>query len=423
VAPNGGETWYWPDYEVIAWYYAGWWQNGAVDIELRHDGQVLPLVNWCAGVWGYGQHSIAVPQITSNDCRIRIYASVDHSIYDDSNYPFKIQPYPSAAPIWYLLMYECMNIPPNPISQNPGLLTQDYNPVSGYDTWDTPPWSAFNNYVAYSAQLHDGYPNPDPWYHPNAEAVLERLQAVNTSEAKDIKFQFWAKIDLPYWDTGDYLEPYYTPNNVSWISLGKIYGTNPRPSEPLWQLFEFPNLGMMPLFRYKFLFHTNAVNMHDGVNWYWAYGGVWIDEIKVFGKFYVDSTDSNAEADLSDDPFHLPREFSLEQNSPNPFNGRTVIRYGLPQDAKVSLVIYDIAGREVATLFDSPQTVGYHELTFDGSRFASGLYFYLLDTGSFRGLKKNGAAQITQLLLSANCFASLRSTATFIANCFASLHE
>jgi hypothetical protein len=75
----------------------------------------------------------------------------------------------------------------------------------------------------------------------------------------------------------------------------------------------------------------------------------------------------------------LPTEFSLAQNYPNPFNPTTVIEFALPVASHTSLKIFDVTGRLVATLVDGPQTAGTHHVSFDGSKLASGLYFYKLE--------------------------------------------
>jgi hypothetical protein len=78
----------------------------------------------------------------------------------------------------------------------------------------------------------------------------------------------------------------------------------------------------------------------------------------------------------------LPRNFELYQNYPNPFNPVTTISYGLSFPAEVELVVYNINGEKIATLVDSPQTAGLHNLQFDGSDLPGGIYFYRLTAGS-----------------------------------------
>jgi len=70
-----------------------------------------------------------------------------------------------------------------------------------------------------------------------------------------------------------------------------------------------------------------------------------------------------------------PATYELYQNYPNSFNPTTTIEYQLPEVSKVTMNVYDIIGREVATLVDGEIKEGYHTVTFDGSRYASGIYF------------------------------------------------
>ncbi len=84
----------------------------------------------------------------------------------------------------------------------------------------------------------------------------------------------------------------------------------------------------------------------------------------------------------------IPAEASLEQNWPNPFNPATQIRYQLPDGSPVSLKVYDLLGREVATLVHGYQQPGNHNVTFQASGFASGVYFYRLAAGGKTWTKK-----------------------------------
>jgi hypothetical protein len=73
--------------------------------------------------------------------------------------------------------------------------------------------------------------------------------------------------------------------------------------------------------------------------------------------------------------------------SPNPANPVTTITYSIKNPSNVRLTIYSITGQKVATLADGPMSAGVHSVTFNGSKYASGVYFYRFES---TGLKKSG---------------------------------
>jgi len=84
----------------------------------------------------------------------------------------------------------------------------------------------------------------------------------------------------------------------------------------------------------------------------------------------------------------IPDKFSLLQNFPNPFNPSTIIRFQIKDSRLVTLKVYDILGKEIATLVNEKQSPGVYEVTFDGSRLTSGIYFYKLVSGSYSEVRK-----------------------------------
>jgi hypothetical protein len=81
-------------------------------------------------------------------------------------------------------------------------------------------------------------------------------------------------------------------------------------------------------------------------------------------------------------------KYSLSQNYPNPFNPGTKIRYQISKNSFVSLKVYDVSGKEINVLANNNQSPGTYEVTFDGSSFSSGVYYYTLTTGNYRETKK-----------------------------------
>ena len=104
--------------------------------------------------------------------------------------------------------------------------------------------------------------------------------------------------------------------------------------------------------------------------------------------FKIDDLSLSGATGVSANDVGTPGSYSLGQNFPNPFNPSTVIRYQLPASSQVSLKVYDVLGREVATLVDTRESAGIYSVSFDGSNLASGVYFYRLQAGNFSDMKK-----------------------------------
>ncbi len=83
-----------------------------------------------------------------------------------------------------------------------------------------------------------------------------------------------------------------------------------------------------------------------------------------------------------------PKEYALSQNYPNPFNPTTTIEYTIPKNGNVSLKVYDITGKEAATLIDKYQNAGTYITMWDASNFSSGVYFYRIISGNYVDTKK-----------------------------------
>jgi hypothetical protein len=84
----------------------------------------------------------------------------------------------------------------------------------------------------------------------------------------------------------------------------------------------------------------------------------------------------------------IPKTYSLAQNFPNPFNPSTIIRYQIPKPGLVTLKVYDILGREVATLVNENKVEGSYDFAFNASRYASGVYIYQLRVNDYVSSKK-----------------------------------
>jgi hypothetical protein len=89
----------------------------------------------------------------------------------------------------------------------------------------------------------------------------------------------------------------------------------------------------------------------------------------------------------------LPTEYILDQNFPNPFNPSTTLRYGIPESAHVSIIIYDVQGREIMNLVNTSQAAGWYNITWNGMtnsyiQVSTGMYFARIKAGNFTDVIK-----------------------------------
>jgi hypothetical protein len=120
-----------------------------------------------------------------------------------------------------------------------------------------------------------------------------------------------------------------------------------------------------------------------------AYNGkaypVWIRS-DLFGRDVMMSIIDESTLNVKDD--EIVSGYFLYQNYPNPFNPTTIIKYSISERSLVSLKVYDVIGKEVATLVNEEKSAGNYEVEFYGKNLTSGIYFYKLDAGSFTQTKK-----------------------------------
>ncbi|MFI5237635.1 MAG: T9SS type A sorting domain-containing protein, partial [Ignavibacteriales bacterium] len=114
------------------------------------------------------------------------------------------------------------------------------------------------------------------------------------------------------------------------------------------------------------------------------------------GEIYYKCNPTGEPTDVEIINDEIPNEYILFQNFPNPFNPSTKIKFSIPpvtlrqaqSDNWVTLIVYDILGREITTLVDEEKPAGSYEVIFDGKNLPSGIYVYQLIAGNFRDSKK-----------------------------------
>ncbi|MFA7289586.1 MAG: T9SS type A sorting domain-containing protein, partial [Melioribacteraceae bacterium] len=110
-------------------------------------------------------------------------------------------------------------------------------------------------------------------------------------------------------------------------------------------------------------------------------------EIKLISGEQFKITNPNIER-LQIKDVEIPVEYTLMQNYPNPFNPTTTIKFGIPEKTNVQLEIYSLIGERIAEPINTVLEAGYHEINWDASHLASGIYIYKLITNRFSNVKK-----------------------------------
>lgn len=144
----------------------------------------------------------------------------------------------------------------------------------------------------------------------------------------------------------------------------------------------FPALVQMIIFKARVLILRLSNQISAPVSTRLNYGADGVIDLIIYDDNPVNSPGVNL------DDYLLPKSFELSQNYPNPFNPSTTIEYSIPKNAEVTLKIYDIVGREVATLVNEYKSTGKYIVNWNASNLASGPYFYRLSAGDFTQTKK-----------------------------------
>ncbi|HQJ47346.1 MAG TPA: T9SS type A sorting domain-containing protein, partial [Ignavibacteriaceae bacterium] len=105
------------------------------------------------------------------------------------------------------------------------------------------------------------------------------------------------------------------------------------------------------------------------------------------GDWYYYSMVVAQSSDVNENPV-VANNFNLEQNYPNPFNPSTTIKYSVAERSNVNIKVYDMLGKEVASLVNTVKEAGSYEVNFNASNLASGMYVYTITAGNFTSSKK-----------------------------------
>ncbi|MCC6476557.1 T9SS type A sorting domain-containing protein [bacterium] len=148
---------------------------------------------------------------------------------------------------------------------------------------------------------------------------------------------------------------------------------------------------------YEELYDVNASNQAAGNNYSWTDTHVQ-NGTTYYYKLHVEDVEGHLSvynisgqtvvAEATPTAGIVPSEFSLAQNYPNPFNSQTTFSFTLPEAGDVSLKVYDMLGREVATVAEGAMSSGVHTMNWSADGLATGVYMYTLKSGEFSQSKK-----------------------------------
>ena len=148
--------------------------------------------------------------------------------------------------------------------------------------------------------------------------------------------------------------------------------------------------------------NQGSVTFPGGGEWYEFVNGETLDvgnttvdfilkpsEIRIYTSEFIDPAEAHVFNSTEPDDIELPTTFILNQNYPNPFNSSTIIEYFVPEEAAVTIEVFDLLGRKVAVLLDGEiQGPGYNDITFNAAGLSSGLYIARLTSGNTSLLQK-----------------------------------
>ncbi len=221
------------------------------------------------------------------------------------------------------------------------------------------------------------------WASTNQKILAKKLTSV-TAVGKTVPQVINPNGTYPYvqpyenWVTVD-LRDYNINTSTNFAIAFVIDGEYNDSSSPTNRVMHTNIPGSSPYHSYTYL-HNPSEGKEPG--WYYIGDGTQISLYLI--RAYVSYITSDNKETIE----FIPSTFALEQNYPNPFNPQTTIVYSLASKSHVLLKVYDILGKEVATLVNEIMQPGRYEVKFDGSNLSSGIYFYKIIAGKFVQTKK-----------------------------------
>ncbi len=184
----------------------------------------------------------------------------------------------------------------------------------------------------------------------------------------------------PFFPTVELGAPSWGGGDTSLASLNRLFD-NIVSTGDVYHLMFHPQVIISDKDKGYLINHLNYISGRSNI-WYVNLGHLYLYHLLQEANLgnSVTAVSSNGNYSLS--------SFKLSQNYPNPFNPSTIINYEIPTSSLVTLKVYDLLGREVTTLVNEIKPAGKYNITFDASKYSSGVYFYRIEAGEFSQIKK-----------------------------------
>ena len=216
----------------------------------------------------------------------------------------------------------------------------------------------------FAAQVNSGKK-----YEPNMDAVMTFEPNFNFYGVVNPILKFWTKYSTVTDKDVLYVES--SSDSLTWVKLDSLTGNITKWTQESVNLTPIVQSGDPTAWvRFHFISRSTMKKM-----------GFLIDDVEI----YADTLDAVDEGRLNHDNSIT---WYLSQNYPNPFNATTEIRFTIPQRSRVILKVFDLLGREVATLRDEMLPAGAHSAVFDAANLTTGIYFVRISAGEFNAIRK-----------------------------------
>jgi hypothetical protein len=251
----------------------------------------------------------------------------------------------------------------------------------GLQSWliDSSGWNLFG--VGHWGK-HSVCTSPSGFYPLNQDISLASKYGVDLSQTNKAALTFWTAYFIEQNKDFGYIE-ISSDSGMTWQRLATAFtGTNSSWKEKSVSLSNFTGPGFDDV-QVRFRFISDSTQAQALKGWF-------IDDIRIIPDIET--------AVAADEPAP-PRQFALHQNYPNPFNPSTAIEFALQKASLVTLKIYDLLGKEVATLVAEKLPAGKHQRVWEAKGLASGVYVYRLEAGDHSTSSGRGLVQTRKLIL------------------------